>query len=187
MKKQLLATIISAAALAAADARLGESASQCDERYGEPTGELPARLKLSDNAKAVRYFVESLEIEVTVEFRSGKAWMVTYAAKHLGKAKAKELLTEVAPGVKWGEDEFLGTDHFHAEDDSVHAIYYSSPEVKLVLLDKAAQVAEYHPPVRIADRAEAPGEGEGTADAETEGDAGEGDQGDEPRSAFDGL
>ena len=68
-------------------ARLGETREELIERYGEPLRESQAELPQSEGATT---FLKDT-VEIAVEFKNGKAWMVTYRTHKLSSELEAQL------------------------------------------------------------------------------------------------
>jgi CRISPR/Cas system CMR-associated protein Cmr5 small subunit len=103
MKISLILSLL-ALSFTSAFARIGETAEQCTARYGKET--------LGENSEDTKYFRKN-GIELTVDFRDGKACEIDYSAEAkwgnlLGKLTdetIRELLKLYEEGQKWEEIE----------------------------------------------------------------------------------
>ena len=100
-----------------AEARLGETREECEERYGEVAEVYPAKLKGSDG-EAVHYVKGYFHF--FVEFKAGKAWVIKVWKRGLTKTERNELLA--AEGVMFeGPETYGGKSFWISERGSVHA------------------------------------------------------------------
>lgn len=139
-----IAALVAVSLLASvpAFARIGETREQCVERYGEPSAKSPQRLKKSDGEAEI---FKVGEMNISIEFRAGKAWRLTYAGKGLTGKSTESILAKNAEKAKWGNAKFLGVKHWIAKDSGLRAVFYDSPTVMLVLMTDAASEAEHLP------------------------------------------
>jgi hypothetical protein len=114
-----------------AHARLGESKAQLVERYGEPVKDEKAILPGSSGA--VMFLKDHVEIHV--EFRSDKAWMVTYRT-HALTSELEASLRDANDGEEgigeWNDPvEHLGRNYWRTEDGKVTAVSYIAGSLKI--------------------------------------------------------
>ncbi|MFH1556249.1 MAG: hypothetical protein ABII76_15555 [Pseudomonadota bacterium] len=96
MRAWMIAGCVWAAACAMAWGRLGETAAQCDARYGEPT----STERMQGGADARVYEMDSLVIWVWMV--EGRAAMMTYWAQApFADAEVLRMLEENAQGERW--------------------------------------------------------------------------------------
>ena len=146
-----------------ADPRLGETRGYLrgpEGRYGEPTGETTAALKESQDM--VDVFLKD-KIDVTAEYdEEGKVWRITYHKKDLSETLIKNLLEKNGGERKWSKAAvFLDNKYWVSNDKEVHAVYYGNPVYKLVLMTKAATIAERLPQTLVGRATKRVGDGEG--------------------------
>lgn len=100
MNRKLSAVVAGLLLLAgAAEARLGETLAQCEERYGPVVEKKPASLKESDPDACV--FSKS-GITTLVEFRSGVAWRIVFRMMGMTPTESETLLKANMPEGGWG-------------------------------------------------------------------------------------
>ncbi|MCB1099497.1 MAG: hypothetical protein KDN22_28255 [Verrucomicrobiae bacterium] len=114
-----------------AQARLGESQAQLVERYGEPLKDEKAELPASDSAAL--FFKDNVEIHV--EFKNGKAWMVTYRT-HALTSELEASFRDANDGEEgigeWREPvEHLQRNYWRTEDGKVTAVSYIAGSLKI--------------------------------------------------------
>ncbi|MDA0812023.1 MAG: hypothetical protein O3C21_06510 [Verrucomicrobia bacterium] len=114
-----------------AQARLGESKAQLVERYGEPVRDETAILPGSSGA--VMFLKDN--VEVHVEFKGDKAWMVTYRT-HALTSELEVSLRDANDGEEeigeWSDPvEHLGRNYWRTEDGKVTAVSYIVGSLKV--------------------------------------------------------
>jgi hypothetical protein len=130
-----------------ADARLGETRALIngpEGRYGVPTGETSAALKGSQ-AK-VDVFKKD-RIDVSAEYdEDGKVWRIIYHKKDLSEKLIKNLLEKNAGTSVWSKSaKYLENRFWVTVDKQYHAVYYGNPVYQLVVMTRAAAMAERMP------------------------------------------
>ena len=107
-----------------AQARLGETKAQLVERYGEPLREVKAELPASD--AAALFFKD--RVEVRVEFKNEKAWLVAYRTHRLTSELEAQFLdaNDGESGVAdWHEPtEHLGRTYWKTKDGQFSGVRY---------------------------------------------------------------
>jgi hypothetical protein len=149
-------------------ARLGETRGFLrgpEGRYGEPTGETTAALEGSQ--ETVDVFRKD-NIDISAEYDSeGNAWRVIYHKKDLSETLINNLLEKNGGERKWSKAvRFLDNKYWVSTDKEVHAVYYGNPVYKLVVMTKAATVAERMPQTLEGRETKRVGDGEGAKPSE---------------------
>lgn len=140
-------------------ARIGETKSECAERYGEPIATAPAQLTKSDGDADV---FEAGTFKITVEYREGKAWMVGYVGRSMNKSDVEGILAKNSEEATWKHAKFLGAEHWIAKDKEMHAVHFLYPAKRLVVMTKASLQVPRNPRKKLAEEpAEDEGAGEG--------------------------
>ena len=104
-----------------AEARLGESQSQCEERYGPVVETRPATMKASDPEACV--FSKS-GVTAVVEFKGGIAWRVVFRMMGMTIQEAETLLRANMPEGGWGKAlKFNGQDYRLSSDRQRIAVF----------------------------------------------------------------
>ena len=127
---QLCALAVLASALVggltpSAQARLGETKAQLIERYGEPLREVKSELPASDDAAL--FFAK--QVEVWVEFKNDKAWLVVYRMHRL-TSELEAQFRDANDGIEgdvgdWHEPvEHLGRTYWKTTDGKVTGVRY---------------------------------------------------------------
>jgi hypothetical protein len=143
-------TALSAVLLTASvcQARIGETKSECAERYGEPITTSPAQLTKSDGAADV---FEAGTFKITIEYRKGKAWMVAYQGRSMNKSDVEGLLAKNSEDATWKHAKFLGAEHWIAKDKGMHAVHFLYPSKRLVVMTKASLEVPRNPREKLAE------------------------------------
>jgi hypothetical protein len=111
-----------------AAARLGETKEQIVARYGEPTKEPDPIVTASEGAAV---YVKD-NVEVTVEFKRGKAWLVSYRASSVHmKTDFEEELRDANDGVEavgdWKDPfQHLGRNYWVTSDKAIYGVLYET-------------------------------------------------------------
>jgi hypothetical protein len=132
-----------------AEARIGWTQEQCIESFGEPVMQIAPRLVKSEGqADVFKAKISEYPIRVIVEYRAGKVWMITYEGRGVRKNVAPSLVAKNAgPNVK--ESTFLRVQHWIEREKQLHAVYFTSPVQRLIVMDSNSLRAEKKPSVPI--------------------------------------
>jgi hypothetical protein len=130
-----------------ANARLGETralTNGAEGRYGVPTGETSAVLKASQ--EKVDVFKKD-KIDVSAEYdEDGKIWRISYHKKDLSDKLITNLLEKNGGTSVWSKPvKFLENRHWVTVDKQFQAVYYGNPVYQLVIMTRAAALAERLP------------------------------------------
>ncbi|MFP6873467.1 MAG: hypothetical protein VCA55_08140 [Verrucomicrobiales bacterium] len=177
MRFPLLVTLLAALLFPGiADGRIGWTREKCIESFGEPVMMIAARLVKSEGqADVFKTKIGESSIRVIAEYRAGKVWMITYEGRGVKKNVAPSLVAKNAgPNVK--ESTFLRVQHWIEREKKLHAVYFTSPVQRLIVMNAASLAAEKKPSVPILL------EPETQADNATDADGGK-----KPESASDPL
>jgi hypothetical protein len=157
-----------------ASARLGESREQLIERYGEPKSEGKVELPASDSA--VLFLVDNVEIHV--EFKSNKAWLVSYRTHKLTSEMEAQFrdANDGEGGVgDWDEPvEHLLRTYWQTSDREVTGVTFLAGNSKFFrFCTSACKLALFDARVENIDNANAGVTPASNADAETGTDEGD--------------
>ncbi len=164
--RPLLVALLTSLPAAPCIARIGESKLECVERYGTPVKTVAAELVKSDADADVFEFGG---LKIVVEYRDGKAWLLSYAGKGLNKEDVEGLLAKNSGEAAWKSGKFLDAQHWIAREQGLHAVHFIYPTRRLVVMTKASLKADRHPRRKLAAEEEGDGDGE-AADAAAEGE-----------------
>jgi len=121
--------------------RINESREKCIERYGEPLAEIAPSLKASD--PTVDVFKRS-GLLVVVEFREGKAWLITYAGREVSR-NIESILARNAEDGGWKKQMFLNSQHWISKKAGLHGVFFRTPGSRLMLMTNESVIAERNP------------------------------------------
>lgn len=122
----LLTAILAIGLAIPAVARLGETREQLIERYGEPLREAKPELPASDSAAV---FSKDM-VDVHVELKDGKAWMVIYSTRKPMTPELQVQFRDANDGVdglgEWKEPvEHLGRTYWTTDERDQYGVFYS--------------------------------------------------------------
>jgi len=110
IKKSVLVLALVVTVIAGADARIGETVSQCKERYGDSLETLEPKVSESDE-EALRF--RKSGIDIRVEFKAGKAWSISFSKRGITDTERATLLKANSEGSLWsGPIDFGGRDYW---------------------------------------------------------------------------
>jgi len=95
-------------------ARLGETLTECEGRYGQVVEKAPAKMKESDPDACL--FSKS-GITIIVEFKAGKAWKVLYRMASMDAGSVETLLGVESSEGGWSQPIEVGTQKVRISDD----------------------------------------------------------------------
>lgn len=112
--------------------------------YGNPSGETTATLK--DSRAQVDVFKRG-KVTVAAEYDAdGKVWKLTFHRKNMTDQSMTALLASIGGDRKWSKPvSYRGNKHWVSDDKGLHAVYYSTPLFKLVVMSDDAARAERLP------------------------------------------
>ena len=118
-------------ASASAHARLGETREEIEKRYGKPIREPKPILAASESAAL--YLKD--RVEVTIEFKRGKAWLVSYRTGKLNsdlEAEFRDANDGVSGVGEWKDTlEHLGRTYWVTEDKQVYGVRFDLGNSKI--------------------------------------------------------
>lgn len=150
MRFPLLVTLLAALLfIGIAEGRIGWTKQQCIESFGEPVIQIAPRLVKSEGqADVFKAKIGDYPIRVIVEYRAGKVWMITYEGRGVRKSVAPSLVAKnTGPNVK--ESTFLRVRHWIEREKQLHAVYFTSPVQRLIVMNANSLNAEKKPSVPI--------------------------------------
>ncbi len=139
-----------------AEGRIGWTKQQCIESFGEPVMQIAPRLVKSEGqADVFKTDIDEYPVRVIVEYRAGKVWMITYSGRGVRKNRAASLVDRNAgsddknerSNVK--ERSFLRVQHWIEKEKGIHAVYFTSPVQRLIVMNANSLRAEKNPSVPV--------------------------------------
>ncbi|MED5587084.1 MAG: hypothetical protein VYB61_12065 [Verrucomicrobiota bacterium] len=128
-----------------AEGRLGWTHEQCVLSFGEPVTQVETRLVKSEGkADVFRAQIDDFPVFILVEYREGRVWMITYEGRGVRKKTASSLVARNA-GSKVKERTFLRVQHWIEQEKKIHAVYFSSPVQRLIVMNSKSLAAEKKP------------------------------------------
>lgn len=130
MRLQILAGALMLGAFTSpALARLGETAEECEARYGPPVEHQRARMPLSDPVAQV--FTKN-GITIIAEFYQGKVWSITFRRPEINHAEMEAILLANSSERTWSPPIKSGDTEYRILDDKSKLV--------VVLVDKDRKV-----------------------------------------------
>ena len=143
-----------------AEGRIGWTKQQCIESFGEPVMQIAPRLVKSEGQADV--FKTDIEegtvtypVRVIVEYRAGKVWMITYSGRGVRKNRVASLVDANA-GSNVKESKFLLVQHWIEKEKGIHAVYFTSPVQRLIVMNANSLRAEKNPSVPVIQEPDIP-------------------------------
>ena len=131
------------------EGRIGWTHEQCVESFGEPVMQVATRLVKSEGeADVFKTTINEYPILVRVEYRAGKVWMITYEGRGMRKNIAPSLVAKNLNGKEKGRS-FLRVQHWVEKEKGIHAVYFSSPVQRLIVMNAKSLTAEKKPGVSL--------------------------------------
>lgn len=133
-----LVSALSLLSSGAASGRIGETITQCVERYGPVIEKRKARLEQSDPEACV---FSKTGISIIIEYRAGIAWNIRYRSPELAPAQVTELLKANMPeGGGWSAAyEVAGVHYRLATDRRTVAAYDPGKRGDIGILEIASR------------------------------------------------
>ncbi len=157
MRFPLLVTLLAALLFTGiAEGRIGWTKQKCIESFGEPVMQVAAQLVKSEGqADVFKTDINDFPILVRVEYRAGKVWMITYQGRGVRKNTAASLVDRNAgsddknEGSNVKERSFLRVQHWIEKEKGIHAVYFTSPVQRLIVMNANSLRAEKNPSVPV--------------------------------------
>ena len=128
-----------------AEGRLGWTHEQCVQSFGEPVGQVETKLVKSEGkAEVFKTQIGDLPLFVRVEYQKGRVWMITYEGRAVRKQTAASLVAKIA-GPKVKETTILRVQHWIENEKKIHAVYFTSPVQRLIVMNSKSLAAEKKP------------------------------------------
>ena len=134
----ILSVVVTALSVLTAEARLGVTLTECEERYGAVIERRPARLAESDPEACV---FSKQGVSIIIEFRAGISWNIQYRAVDMISSQVTTLLKANMPeGGSWTEALIVGGVQYRLSGDRRRtASFFPSPVGRSSVLEVSSR------------------------------------------------